>query len=172
MTCFGKVGCAWGSIQVIYGTLDRGTDPRPPTFHTRQIAFPILMSVYHTLECTALNVLRIPTLAATPPSPADRASAADPPSSSASAAMARGSSVSTLARALEDDKDRDFCLVAVDVRNTYVQPFEVSFRRKAAAGAGADDETALLSTRLISPGSTERCVPATLLPSLLRVAAC
>lgn len=167
VTCLGKVGCSWGNVQVSYGLLERNSststavDVRPTYFHTRQIAFPILISVYHTLECTALDVLRIPTV---------RPAASG--ATKTSVAMDRKASVSALVHAFQqqnataggdggdNDEHDEHCLVAIDVRNTYMQPFEVSFRRKAT-GTGDPDgqgEAALLSTRLVSPGSTERLV--------------
>lgn len=176
VTCLGKVGCSWGNVQVSYGLLDRSSIPseaaattqgtQPAHFHTRQIVFPILLSVYPTLECMALDILRIPTVR-----PIAAAGNADRPASSI--AMDRKASVSALVHALQqqdigsEDPSSDsarphdeHCLVAIDVRNTYMQPFEVSFRRKATATDGSDGngEAALLSTRLVSPGSTERCV--------------
>jgi hypothetical protein len=190
VTCLGKVGCSWGNIQVSYGLLDRSasgsgstraTEPaaaaaaQPNHFHTRQIAFPILMSVYHTLECTALDVVRIPTVRSAAAVANKVDSDGDRPAATP-IAMDRKASVSALVHTLQqqqiadvdseadegsnDDRD-EHCLVAVDVRNTYMQPFEVSFRRKATAAEGPDGrqgKAGLLSTRLVSPGSTERSV--------------
>lgn len=100
------------------------------------------MSVYHTLECTALDVLRIPH------------SSSPPKESAEGSAMERTSSARTLIAALQDEEHHDHCLVAIDIRNTYAQPFEVTFRRKAAGKEGQE----LSSTRLISSGATERFV--------------
>lgn len=79
-------------------------------FHTRQITFPILMSVYNTLECTSLDILRIP-------------SSKSPSAHSSSVEGGDG---------LEMDDPEDRCLVAVDVRNLYGQPFEVTFEATQA----------------------------------------
>lgn len=118
-----------GSIIINYAYLDRPGQDRPTLFHTRQITFPILISVYPTLECSSLDILRLPV--------ASRALATPSGSSSGNEAP------------LEDE---DHCLFAIDVRNVYGQPFEVTFERTAGEG----EEKPLSASRLIPPGATER----------------
>jgi hypothetical protein len=80
--------------------------PSSNTFHTRQIIFPILISVYHTLECTAMDVLRLPL---------------------SSSMRSRDRKKASNSEHVEEVEEQ--CLVAVDVRNLYGQAFEVSFAR-------------------------------------------
>ena len=119
-----------GSIIINYAYLDRPGQDRPSFFHTRQITFPMLISVYPTLECTSLDILRLPA---------------------ASKALASPSGSTSGNEAPTVNEEEDYCLLAVDVRNVYGQPFEVTFERTVS-----EDGKPLSSSRLIPPGATER----------------
>ncbi|KAL7409219.1 TRAPP II complex [Mrakia frigida] len=169
--CLGKVGCVHGSIIINYAYLDRPGQDRPTSyFHTRQITFPLLISVYPTLECTSLDILRLPTSSKI---------LATTPSASGSTLKELGEEPLEVALRREEDEE-DHCLFAVDVRNVYGQPFEVTFERKEGESfvvffffeqkvGNADFDVSFSvrslsgdapfsSTRLIPPGSTERIV--------------
>ncbi|KAH9926207.1 TRAPP II complex [Fomitopsis serialis] len=104
--CFGKVGCTSGAVHLSYAYIHRHQEmleEKPPdVFHTRQLSYPVVVTVYHMLECHAMDIS---------------------PYSRVTAFAAR--------RALFDVDDvADWCLFSVDVRNTYGSPFEVTFERK------------------------------------------
>ncbi|KAI9466349.1 TRAPP II complex [Lactarius psammicola] len=53
------LGCTSGGIYISYGYLHRrqSTLSQPPeTFHTRQLSYPVLVTVYHMLECHNMDI--------------------------------------------------------------------------------------------------------------------
>jgi len=134
-------GSTDGSIQIDYGCLRRDASGQPATtFHTRQITFPVLFTVYHTLEPHALDLVRL--------LPGKEVSETTPKARSPSTAG------STLAvDSLERCSDGKHCLLGLSVRNVYGVPFEVSIARPATNG-----QEAMAVTRLVPPGATERYV--------------
>jgi trafficking protein particle complex subunit 9 len=109
-----------GSILIDYAYLDRpGMVQRPTLFHTRQIIFPVLLTVYHTLECTSMDILRLPSSGSAGRDMLPRHTKEE---------EVEDLSLSSLLR--KKDADEEYCLLAVDVRNVYGQSFEVSFQRE------------------------------------------
>ncbi|GJE90813.1 TRAPP II complex [Phanerochaete sordida] len=105
--CFGKVGCTHGIIHVSYSYCHRPRptlDKPPDTFHTRQLSYPVLVTVYQMLECFNLDIL---------------------PYSPDTAFLSPEEHRAPL---LIGDVD-DWCIFSVEVRNTYGIPFEVTFER-------------------------------------------
>ena len=110
--------------------MDYGYTKRPdgPTtsFHTRQITFPILFTVYHTFEPHSLDIVRFQ-----PDSKGSKgkqnASLAPPPT------IRRPSFANTaddsLQKKLQDEADDEHCLVCLSVRNVHGVPFEVTLER-------------------------------------------
>lgn len=106
-----------GTIQISYSHIRQEELTTSDVFYTRQVLYPVLVTVYNTLECHGLDIL---------------------PFASVTAAQESQNAGSALAveregwkRTLEGvgDEDGDWCLVTVDVRNTYGIPFEVTFER-------------------------------------------
>ena len=144
-----------GSIHVSYAYIQRDRnrlEEKPPdVFHTRQLSYPVVVTVYHMLECHAMDI-----------SPYSRVTAFSSvlhEDDESPAGKAR--------RALFGvDNTADWCLFSVDVRNTYGSPFEVTFERQEPGGSKSDipsqsiidqDGTDHLSTTvLVPPGSTTR----------------
>ncbi|KAL1742926.1 TRAPP II complex [Schizophyllum fasciatum] len=135
---YGKVGCTEGTIHISYAYVFRDKDaeeegqPAPPdVFHTRQLSYPVLVTVYQMLQVSAMDVLPFPAYVP-PPGAAGRQARANV--------------------GVEDESGDGWCLFSVEVRNSYGQPFEVSFDR---VQEGAPTAT---SSVTISPGSTSRIV--------------
>lgn len=84
------------------------------TFHTRQLSYPVLVTVYHMLECQNLDIL--------PYSP-DIAFISSHPLLDDKQKQAHKASLHV------EDVD-DWCIFSVEVRNTYGIPFEVCFERR------------------------------------------
>ncbi|KAF7363484.1 hypothetical protein MSAN_01004300 [Mycena sanguinolenta] len=131
VNCYGKVGCTTGTVHVSYSYVDRPTpslDPSPKVFHTRQLSYPVMVTVYHMLECHGMDILPFPSV----PSELDEEQT----------------------EAGEDYRGNEagWCLFSVEVRNTYGLPFEVSFERVQQGGARGT------TTTTVSPGSTSRMV--------------
>ncbi|KAJ6496720.1 TRAPP II complex [Mycena vitilis] len=131
VNCYGKVGCTTGTIHVSYSYVHRDPDsltPSPGVFHTRQLSYPVMVTVYHMLECHGMDILPFPSV----PLDLDEERTGD------------------------DDQYRGdeagWCLFSVEVRNTYGLPFEVSFERIYQGRARGTTSTT------VSPGSTSRMV--------------
>ncbi|BEJ13843.1 hypothetical protein CspHIS471_0310170 [Cutaneotrichosporon sp. HIS471] len=138
----GKVGCTDGTIHVDYGFVNRAESSG--AFYTRRLTYPVLFTVYRTLECFAL----------------DLASMRSDSQAEARQRLANGttprstkfatSSDEELKRALARGDDRSV-LFCINVRNVFSVPFEVAL-------AAAESETGSVVTRLVPPGATERLV--------------
>jgi len=130
VTCFGKAGWSVsfvrfnhslnlqtstsGTIHVSYAYVHRprGTQEKPlEVFHSRQLSYPVMVTVYHMLECHGMDII---------PSP-------DYPISEVNDDYIAGTvvpqSISNVCGEL------GWCLFSVEVRNTYGLPFEVKFER-------------------------------------------
>ena len=130
VNCFGKVGWSvWcsvilasilteftstdGIIHVSYSYCHRPRptlDKPPDTFHTRQLSYPVLVTVYHMLECFNLDIL--------PYSPDIAFLSVD---------AHRGGTA--FREPLQVQDPDDWCIFSVEVRNTYGIPFEVTLER-------------------------------------------
>ena len=129
-----------GSIRIDYGHVSGAESGPSNTFHTRQITFPILFTVYHTFEPHSLDLIRFEP-SGTPGSSVSKGtsdgsakSRLSPAGSSLPATPRRTSFAVTVEdevkRRLEDESNDDHCLVSLSVRNVFGVPFEVSLHRK------------------------------------------
>ncbi|KDQ60798.1 hypothetical protein JAAARDRAFT_31778 [Jaapia argillacea MUCL 33604] len=136
LTAFGKVGCTSGTIQVSYANVKRRqTSLQKPVdvFYTRQATYPVLVTVYHMLECHSMDII--------PYHGTDVRGEPTKPSS-----WEIGELLSQIGDGV------GWCLFSVDVRNTYGLPFEVTFSR---VQEGAPEASV---TSLVPPGSTTRII--------------
>ena len=139
-----------GSIRIDYGCLGRDKrDTLPSIFHTRQITFPVLFTVYHTLDPHSLDLIRL-----SPSSSKDTTQSmsngflpipnGDLSSRRSSGAITpRSPGFPTIGDALLTERmavemDEKHCLLGLSVRNVYGVPFEVTIARKAEQGEGED----------------------------------
>ncbi|ETW85889.1 hypothetical protein HETIRDRAFT_42700 [Heterobasidion irregulare TC 32-1] len=138
ITCLGKVGCTSGAIHVAYGYVHRKQDTlQKPSdvFHTRRLSYPVLVTVYHMLECHRMDILPFR------------------PQAVFNSNDDQGDNNSDTARKKLLCVDEDsWCLFSIDVRNTYGLPFEVTFDRIQEGSLHAS------TTCLVAPGSTSRIV--------------
>ncbi|KAJ8078800.1 hypothetical protein AAF712_001246 [Marasmius tenuissimus] len=129
ISCYGKVGCTEGTIHASYSYIHRDSENPPDVFHTRQLSFPLMVTVYHMLECHGMDILPFPPYF---------------PKHSNDHDKGEGTSTSG------PDDGRDWCLFAFDVRNAYGSPFKVSVERKQEGAPEAS------SSVIIPPGLTSR----------------
>ncbi|KAH7103873.1 TRAPP II complex [Auriculariales sp. MPI-PUGE-AT-0066] len=132
VNCYGKIGCTSGTIQVSYGQTRPALEAGDDVFYVRQVLYPVLVTVYHTLECTGMDIVPFGTL------DVHGQSAADDPN------------FRLLTDAAAGADDEEWCLFTVDVRNAYGQPFDVFFDRRQE---DTEDKTV---TYTVPPGSTTR----------------
>ncbi|KAI0748229.1 transport protein Trs120 or TRAPPC9 TRAPP II complex subunit-domain-containing protein [Daedaleopsis nitida] len=142
VNCFGKVGCTNGAIHVSYSHVKRAQEsqqePRQ-VFHTRQLSYPVLVTVYHMLECHAMDILSYSGATTTLPPGTDDGEDISPDAKARKALLHVGDIA-------------DWCIFSIEVRNTYGLPFEVTFEREQE---GAEPATL---TTVVPPGSTSRIV--------------
>ncbi|KAG8935684.1 hypothetical protein FRC02_006960 [Tulasnella sp. 418] len=141
ITCLGKVGCSSGTVQVSYAYTRPALDKGAEVFYTRQLFYPIQVTVYHTLECLGLDI--VPYWRE-----GDEGTVPLPEWCSEEDLKRRD----LLNIYKNDDGAHEWCLLTVDVRNMYAIPFEVTFDRQQEGVPTAS------TTRLVSPGSTSRII--------------
>ncbi|KAG2134424.1 TRAPP II complex [Suillus bovinus] len=133
VTCVGKVGCAHGTVHISYSHVNREHEEQVPVsemFYTRQLSYPVTVTVYHMLECHDLRLM-----------PMIDVDYDD---------IDRRASNSVIHLLPQVDDLAEWCLFAIDVRNTYGLPFEATFEREQAGTENA----AVSST--VPPGSMSR----------------
>ena len=105
-----------GCIFISYGYLHRpqsNLSGPSETFHTRQVSYPVLVTVYHMLECHNMDIFPLVVGDYGAKTPANKRQA--------------------LFNVVEEE---GWCLFTIDVRNTYGLPFEVTLER-AQKGLGS-----------------------------------
>lgn len=133
VTCVGKVGCAHGTVHISYSQVHREHEEKVPVsevFYTRQLSYPVTVTVYHMLECHDLSLMAMVDVDYDD--------------------ISRRASNSVIHLLPEVDDPTEWCLFAIDVRNTYGLPFEVTFKREQAG-----TESATVSST-VPPGSMSR----------------
>jgi len=100
-----------GTIHVAYAYAHRPSvnDTPSEVFYTRQLTYPVLVTVYHMLECHGMDVL-----------PFDGAESHD---------SDEEETTPNRRTLLNVDDEAGWCLFSIDVRNTYGLPFEVTIER-------------------------------------------
>jgi trafficking protein particle complex subunit 9 len=107
------INIAYGYVQRKQSSLVRPAE----VFHTRQLSYPVLITVYQMLDCRAMDII-----------------AFSPESLKLALPDGKSERVDGLRTSwrslLQDASEVGWCLFTVDVRNTYGLPFEVVFERK------------------------------------------
>ena len=125
------IGSTDGSIRMSYGLIHRDSGITS-SFHTRQIIFPILFTVYHTLETHTLDLVRL--VNPTPSSTSNGRYIPLPNGLASHPTTPRWGSFDPavqdlLRHRLAEENDDKHCLLGLDVRNVYGVPFEVTLIR-------------------------------------------
>jgi hypothetical protein len=95
-----------GSIHIAYAHSRHALEAYPPVddFYTRQLTYPVLVTVYHMLECYDMDILSY-------------------------SGIDDEFGAGCFGTALGENEDQRWCLFSIEVRNTYGLPFEVIFER-------------------------------------------
>jgi hypothetical protein len=99
-----------GCVFISYGYLHRPQSnlSRPSEiFHTRQVSYPVLVTVYHMLECHNMDIFPLVV----------------------GDCEARKTPANKRQTLFNDVEEEGWCLFTIDVRNTYGLPFEVTLER-------------------------------------------
>ncbi|KAI9255681.1 TRAPP II complex [Phascolomyces articulosus] len=157
---YGKRGCTGGTIQIDYGYMNRNAaegGKEQTSFYTRQLYLPVLVTVYQNLEPLNWDILYLRHSAPVPKDEIDNAlerikaidinkgNAFDQPIED----------LLLITRQFDDENNRnDYCLVTLDVRNTWTVPFDVEFIIDNSDSENTNNK--LISIVTIQPGSTKR----------------
>lgn len=141
----------------------------------------MLFTVYHTLEPHSLDITRLPSLPHGSGSLVNGQEQLKLPNGGISR-TASGNKVTKstvmpsigdalLGEGLREGMDGKHCLVALNIRNVYGVPFEVTLQRDASDDGETTEGVYMIvtdmlitgigqlsATRLVPPGATERCV--------------
>lgn len=93
-----------GAVHISYAHLHRDHEHEMETFYTRQLTYPVTVTVYQTLECSGMSIMPIDALGNLP-------------------------SAQVNTTDITSDSFHQWCLFSIEVRNTYGLPFEVTFTR-------------------------------------------
>jgi hypothetical protein len=151
-----------GAIHIDYGYLDRAIkdqgevkpeDELPTTLYTRQLYLPILITVYQNIEPLNWDVLYLrDNMAITEPMLANALEKLKHQTSTEQAVE----ELLVITQQSNDDHDKNpYCLLTLDVRNTWTIPFDLEFTVD-----NTDDQEAqqIKSVLTIQPALTKRIV--------------
>ncbi|KAK2466897.1 hypothetical protein APHAL10511_001155 [Amanita phalloides] len=99
--CYGKFGCAKGTVHISYAYVHRSEVETTNVFHVRQISYSMVVTVYQMLECYGMDVIPFPPYS-----------------------VARADADEVLLT-----NELGWCLFSIDIRNTYGSPFNVTLER-------------------------------------------
>lgn len=130
-----------GTIHISYAHVETANSD---VFYMRQVSYPLMVTVYHMLECSAMDILAFPSY---------------------SHSHRRNKEV----KYLNIEEEAGWCLFSIEVRNSYGSPFDVTLVRTQKGQHLSQNcityiteallgESSVSSTTTIAPGSLSRCV--------------
>ncbi|KAG8877259.1 hypothetical protein FRB97_003560 [Tulasnella sp. 331] len=135
VTCLGKVGCSDATIHLSYSYARRPSETALEVFQTRQIVYPIDITVYSVLNCRSMDIV--------------------PHWHMKGAGNTLGSSLNqqdVSRELLGVVEGTDWCLFSIDVHNNHNTPFQVTITREAEGATQAS------TSRLTGPGTVSRMI--------------
>lgn len=166
----GRPGLISAAVHADYAYLGSPSSDVKDTFYTRQIRFPITITVNGSVELPRCNILPIHGDFAWNPNsqPIKRSDVFEPDSNSV--ATSQSGQQSRIHRWLQDQADAsDYCMLSLDLRNVWPQPLTINIQaRKPPATNQIDEklswESAYTVHEILQPGIVTRVV--LLLPRL------
>lgn len=155
-----EMGSTGGTIQIDYGYLNREEKQEELTeFFTRQLYLPVLITVYQNLEPLNWDILYLrhnsPVAKHAVEAATHRLEQLNVEHDESVEQPVEDLLLITRQDNSSQDKN-DYCLVTLDVRNTWTVPFAVDF---VVDNSDSKTESKLHSTVTIYPGSTKRYDP-------------
>ncbi|KAI9279379.1 TRAPP II complex [Sporodiniella umbellata] len=165
---YGKQGCTGGAVYIDYGYLDRAIDGRPETeqinelpttLYTRQLYFPVMITVYQHLESLNWDVLYLRDNMRVSQESIDNAfeliGGLDIQSAGANNQPVEELLLVTQ-RSFDKNDKNPYCLLTLDIRNTWNVPFDIKFTIDNTESAS--DKEIIKSRVTIQPALTKRIV--------------
>ncbi|GAA5816543.1 hypothetical protein MFLAVUS_010073 [Mucor flavus] len=173
-----EIGIHGGTIQIDYGYLNRTVpevqdvdssdhnDEITTTFYTRQLYLNVMITVYKNLEPSNWDVVYLRHSIPAPKEVLELALLSiknqNIPIEDKSVSIIQSQPVEDLLLVtrnltLEDQEKNEYCLVTLDIRNTWTTPFDVDFTILNKAEGDYNDDN-FISCITIQPGSTSRII--------------
>ena len=97
-----------GVIHISYAHIETANSEASNVFYMRQVSYPLMVTVYHMLECSSMDILAFPSY---------------------SHSQHRGNKETAQVKYLNIDEEGGWCLFSIEVRNSYGSPFDVTLVR-------------------------------------------
>ncbi|OAL22468.1 hypothetical protein AYO22_07026 [Fonsecaea multimorphosa] len=158
VTIFGRAGLVSAAVQADYAYLGSPSSEVKGTFYTRQVRFPISVTVNGCVEIPRCNILPIHNdFSWSSGSIADKSREVNDND------LSRMSGVSMLSSWLKSQRDASqYCMLSLDLRNVWPQPLHIELQaRKWKSESAPDDqlwEDAYSVTETLQPGHVSRVV--------------
>ncbi|RCI06824.1 hypothetical protein CU098_013039 [Rhizopus stolonifer] len=165
---YGKQGCTGGAVYIDYGYLDRAiggqpdgeqSNELPTTLYTRQLYFPVMITVYQHLEPLNWDVLYLRDNMKVSQEAINKAfeSVSKPDAQQWGSSDQPVEDLLLITQKSFDKNDKNpYCLLTLDVRNTWNVPFDVDFTIDNTEATS--DKEILKSHVTIQPALTKRIV--------------
>ncbi|CAI2177789.1 1503_t:CDS:10 [Funneliformis geosporum] len=151
---FGKRGCVNGTIQIDYGYLNRPNISDDEPFYTRQVFYPVLLTIHQNLETISMDILNFKPLNGEENYESVNRDIEDQ----------RNGMVEDLLKVMKwnnkgtkkdfmEKMENDYCLLTFDIRNVWHVGFDVTIETDEG-----EDIDPLTITTTIQPASTARII--------------
>ena len=97
-----------GVIHISYAHIETPNSEASNVFYMRQVSYPLMVTVYHMLECSSMDILAFPSY---------------------SHSQLRGNKEAAQVKYLNIEEESGWCLFSIEVRNSYGSPFDVTLVR-------------------------------------------
>ncbi|CAG8555401.1 15541_t:CDS:10 [Funneliformis mosseae] len=151
---FGKRGCVNGTIQIDYGYLIRPNTSDDEQFYTRQVFYPVLLTIHQNLETISMDILNFKPLNGDENYESANRDIEDQ----------RNGVIEDLLKVMKwnnkgsrkdfmEKMENDYCLLTFDIRNVWHVGFDVTIETDEG-----EDIDPLTITTTIQPASTARII--------------
>jgi len=93
-----------GVIHISYAHVETANSEDSDVFYMRQVSYPLMVTVYHMLECSSMDILAFPSYSHSHRSNKE-------------------------VKYLNIEEEAGWCLFSIEVRNSYGSPFDVTLVR-------------------------------------------
>ncbi|CAG8520418.1 10913_t:CDS:10, partial [Ambispora gerdemannii] len=122
---FGKRGCTYGTIQIDYGYIDRPDSVSEDIFYTRQVFYPVLLTVHQHLEPLTMDIMNFKPIVNNGSSIINNNNGHIDKSDQKQ--IEELLKITRFNEKSELELDNEYCLLTFDIRNVWHIPFDVIF---------------------------------------------
>ncbi|CAG8526638.1 6126_t:CDS:10 [Ambispora leptoticha] len=151
ISVFGKRGCTYGTIQIDYGYIDRPDSVSEAIFFTRQVFYPVLLTVHQHLEPLTMDILNFKPIADNGSSIINNHNGHIDKSTRKQ--VEELLKITRFNEKSESELDNEYCLLTFDIRNVWHIPFNVTFSVEEV-----DSPNQVNISTCIQPSATTRII--------------